>query len=157
MKLVKMADFAVAKNPENLKTMSLGSCVGITLYDPSKKVGGLIHAMLPSSENARSTNNRAKFVDTSIPYLVDELVKNGVAKRRLEAKLVGGADMFSMGNSGTINVGRNNVKKAKEVLSNLDIPLVAEETGGNHGRTTTMDTSDGAVFIRSIKEGNSKI
>jgi chemotaxis protein CheD len=70
---------------------------------------------------------------------------------------VGGADMFSMGNNGTINVGRNNVIKAKEVLSNLGIPLVSEETGGNHGRTTTMDTSNGSVHIRSIKEGEMTI
>lgn len=157
MIIVKMADWSVAKSPENLKTMSLGSCVGVTLYDPNKKVGGLIHAMLPSSENARNTSNSAKFVDIGIPYLIDELVKYGAVKRRLEAKLVGGADMFSMGNNGTINVGRNNIKKAKQVLANLEIPIVAEETGGNHGRTVTLDTSDGTVFIKSIKYGDSKI
>ncbi|MFP4655196.1 MAG: chemotaxis protein CheD [Methanohalobium sp.] len=157
MIIVKMADCAVAKSPENLKTMSLGSCVGVTLYDPTRKLGGLIHAMLPSSENARNTSNYAKFVDLGIPYLVDEMAKYGAAKRRLEAKLVGGADMFSMGNNGTINVGKNNIEKVKQVLSNMEIPIVAEETGGNHGRTTILDTSDGTVFIKSVKYGNTTI
>lgn len=146
---IKMAEFAVSKSPDVLVTYGLGSCLGIVLYDQSAKIGGLIHIMLPKNN---SSNNSAKYADTGIPLLIDKMTAAGARKRRLKAKIIGGAQMFNFGSEKTIsNIGKRNIKKSKEVLKKLRIKIVAEDVGEDFGRTMRFYIDDGKVKITSYK------
>lgn len=148
---VGIADYKIAKNPNRLITLGLGSCVGVTLYDPIVKVGGLLHVMLPDSTSFKDVQKPAKFADLGIPLLVKELSAIGGVFGRLKAKLVGGAQMFSgFDNSLSLNIGQRNTEKSREVLRKMGIPIIAEDVGGNKGRTMILDTSTGSVSIRTI-------
>ena len=113
---VGMADLKVCKYPDNLTTIGLGSCIGIAMYDPSTKVTGLAHIMLPDSTAIRNNTNIAKFADTGIQELYDQMIKKGANRARLVAKIAGGAKMFaiSSGASNTINVGDRNAEASKK-------------------------------------------
>ncbi|MBP1908891.1 chemotaxis protein CheD [Methanolobus bombayensis] len=153
MIIVGMADSAVVKKPEKLTTLGLGSCVGISLYDKSTGVGGMVHIMLPSIESARSKENIAKFADTGIPSLVDDMVDAGAYKHRTTAKIAGGASMFSFNSNTQLNIGERNVTATKNTLDGLKIPIVAEDTGQNYGRTIVLDTENGELTVKSALKG----
>lgn len=145
---VGIADFGIAKSPNILRTV-LGSCVGICLFDEKKKIAGLSHIMLPSRTEKNS--NEKKYADTAIELLVREMENAGAEKSRLIAKIAGGATMFKItGNSMMGEIGKNNVAKVKEVLSALGIKIVAEDTGGNYGRTIDFYSESGVLRIRSL-------
>ncbi len=142
---------ALARSPVKIKTFGLGSCVGITLYDRRERIGGLVHAMLPTINNARTKDNPLKYTDSGIEYLADKIIKKGSPRGRLEAKLVGGARMFE---NQSMNIGERNIEWARNTLERLEIPLVAEDIGKNYGRTVTLDTSTGDLLIRTILRGD---
>ncbi|MDD3043118.1 MAG: chemotaxis protein CheD [Methanosarcinaceae archaeon] len=152
--VVGIADCAVAKKPLKLSTVGLGSCVGITVYDKKIHLGGLLHIMLPSIRQARLKANPAKFADSGIEYLLEEVKKEGAVKRRLEAKIAGGASMFA---NSSFNIGERNIRSVKQTFEDLDIPIVAEDTGKNYGRTIIFDTSTGTLHIKSAFKGNKEI
>lgn len=149
---VGIADLKVASNPNQIITLGLGSCVGLTIYDPINKLGGLVHVMLPDSSQFRNNTNPAKYADTGIPLLLEEVIKLGGKRSLLQAKLAGGAQMFSFGDSkvSTLKIGERNVEKAKEMLNKLGLKIVSEDTGGNYGRTIILDTENGGLLVRSI-------
>jgi chemotaxis protein CheD len=153
MIIVGMADSAVAKKPAKLTTLGLGSCVGISLYDKSTGVGGMVHIMLPSIENARAKDNIDKFADTGIPALIDTMVEEGAYKHRTTAKIAGGASMFSFNSKTQLNIGERNVAATKDALKLLKIPIVAEDTGQNYGRTIVLDTENGELTVKSALKG----
>ncbi|MCQ4087212.1 chemotaxis protein CheD [Saccharibacillus sp. JS10] len=152
---VGMADLNVVGNAGILRTTGLGSCVGLTLYDPQTKVAGMAHVMLPSSDIARENQiNVAKYADTALPILVDKLVEIGASKRRLIAKMAGGAQMFAFAGSGdTMRIGPRNVESCKEMLKKLGISLLSEDTGANYGRTIEINSETGILTIRSVQKG----
>jgi chemotaxis protein CheD len=153
MIIVGMADSAVAKKPVKITTLGLGSCVGVAMYDKSSCIGGMVHVMLPSIENARSKDNLSKFADTGIPYLLECMIREGAAKSAIKAKIAGGARMFSFSSNAQLNIGERNVTATKESLKKLRIPLIAEDTGENYGRTIVLDTENGELIVKSaLKE-----
>jgi chemotaxis protein CheD len=156
---VGMADLNIAAGGAVLRTMGLGSCVGLTLYDPFIKLGGMAHIMLPSSEIAREGQfNTAKYADTAIPELIKLMTNNGAVARRLAAKLAGGAQMFAFAAGGdSMRIGPRNVEAAKLALEKFGVPLAAEDTGGNYGRTVELDTRSGVYSIRSVQFGVKEI
>ena len=155
---VGMADYKVGRAPATLISYGLGSCIGISLYDPQTKIGGLLHIMLPDSSKSRSNENRAKFADTGIIDMLQELQKMGAVKSRLVAKLAGGAQMFAFANASDImRVGVRNVEASKEILKGLSIPIVGEDTGKNYGRTVQIDLSTGIYTVKTIDKGNKEI
>jgi len=156
---VGMADLNVAEGGATLKTTGLGSCVGLTLFDPKQLVAGMAHIMLPSSDIAREGQlNIAKYADTAIPELLKQLLRLGADRRRLVAKLAGGAQMFAFSGTGdSLRIGPRNVESTKLALESLDIPVVAEDTGGNYGRTIEFDSRSGVLFIRSVQYGVKEI
>lgn len=101
---VGMADLNVCKAPDVITTLGLGSCIGLVLYDPVTKVGGMVHYMLPDSTKVRNNSNIAKFGDTGIRELLKRVVAAGASKPRLIAKIAGGARMFEV--SGLSDVGK---------------------------------------------------
>lgn len=152
---VGMADLNVIRGHGLIRTTGLGSCVGVTLFDPLLKLAGLAHVMLPSSSIAREgALNIAKYADTAVPELVSKLSALGASQSRLVAKMAGGSQMFTFAGTGdSMRIGPRNVESCKAMLSQLGIPLLAEDTGGNYGRTIELDCETGILFIRSVQMG----
>ncbi|HHW56571.1 MAG TPA: chemotaxis protein CheD [Clostridia bacterium] len=151
---VGMADAKVTQSPGILTTIGLGSCVGIVLYDPITKISGLVHIMLPYSNKISDNSNKLKFADTGIQFLIDEMIKLGANSKRLVSKIAGGSQMFSSKlNSDIMNIGERNVTATKEVLEKIGIPIVAEDVGGNYGRTIEFYSEDGKLLIKTIGYG----
>ena len=148
---VGMADLNVCVAPNGITTLGLGSCVGIALRDPVTKIGGLAHIMLPDSTSIRNNTNIPKFADTGIEELVKQVVAKGASRARLVAKIAGGAQMFSANKqSPLLRVGENNVAAVKKKLSELNIRLLAEDTGADYGRTVVFYPETGEYLIRAI-------
>lgn len=148
---VGMADLKIAKAPDSLTTLGLGSCIGLTLFDPVAKIGGLVHYMLPDSTKLKNNTNIAKFGDTGIRELYRQMTLAGANPRRVVAKIAGGAKMFEVsGMSSVGNVGERNAEQAKIVLKELKIPLIAEDTGLNYGRTVVLDCENGDYIIKAV-------
>jgi chemotaxis protein CheD len=155
---VGMADYKVGRNPASLISYGLGSCVGIALFDPVAKIGGLAHIMLPDSTQARSTENPAKFADTCLPLMLAELLKMGAAKSRLQAKIAGGAQMFTFANATDImRVGERNSETVRMLLKKLDLRLIAEDCGGNYGRTVELKLDSGVFRVKTIDKGEKEL
>lgn len=152
---VGMADLNIIQQAGLIRTTGLGSCVGLTLYDPLAKMAGLAHVMLPTSTIAREGElNIAKYADTAVPALLEQLLSSGADKKRIVAKMAGGSQMFTFAGTGdSLRIGPRNVESCKEKLSELGIPLLAEDTGGNYGRTIELDCETGILFIRSVQKG----
>ena len=148
---VGMADLNICRDPDIITTLGLGSCIGIALYDPSTKIGGLAHIMLPDSTKIRNNSNRSKFVDSGMEDMLKQLEEVGGSRRRLIAKLAGGAKMFDFADENeNTSIGYQNVQAAKKILEELRIPLVAEDTGENYGRTIVFDPETNALEIRAV-------
>ncbi|MBU5437682.1 chemotaxis protein CheD [Tissierella sp. MSJ-40] len=155
---VGMADLNVTKSPNILTTLGLGSCVGIALYDKVNKIAGLAHIMLPSSKEIKNNQNRAKFADTGIEELVKIMLKEGANKNNLVAKIAGGSQMFSFSsNNDILKIGERNVIATKNILKEMNIKIISEDTGGNYGRTIELNSLDGSLFIRTIGHGEKTI
>jgi chemotaxis protein CheD len=155
--LVGVSSYYVGRNPSRLICIGLGSCVAIALHEPQNHMGALAHAMLPSYHEGRDKSNPGKYVDTSIYLMVDELAELGAEKRRIKAKIVGGAQMFSFISSDALDVGRRNIEWAKRTLKEEGIPIVAEDVGGKRGRTMTFDLKTGIIEIKTNGEKNKEI
>ena len=148
---VGMADYKVCTTPNTLITLGLGSCVGITLYDKVYKVAGLAHIMLPSSLEIKNNSNKAKFADTAIDEMIKDMILLGAKKRNLVAKLAGGAQMFSFSTKNDIlRVGERNSEACKLKLKEVGIRIIAEDIGGNFGRTIELNSEDGSLMIKAI-------
>lgn len=151
---VKVADYAVAADGI-ISTIGLGSCVAIMLYDSSAHVGGMAHVLLPNEAMSRDRTNPAKFPRTAIPLLIDEMRRLGAQSERIRAKIVGGASMF--GNllpPGGINIGERNIAAVRDVLAGANVPIVAEDTGSDYGRSVFFYMGDGRVEVRSLRKGS---
>ena len=155
---VGMADYKVGRAPSTLISYGLGSCIGISLYDPQTKAGGLLHIMLPDSTQARPTDNPAKFADTGLPLMLKDVLELGASRTRLVAKIAGGAQMFAFANATDImRVGARNAEAAKKILKEMNIRLLAEDTGGNYGRTVQINLNDGVYKVKTIDKGEKEI
>lgn len=156
---VKIADWAVQKGRGALITIGLGSCVGIVLYDLQNKAGGLAHILLHNSRdfpNKSKPFNPAKYVDTAIPLLVEELEKIGGRRSRLQAKIAGGSQLFKNQKAGE-SVGEKNIRMARQVLRKLDIPIIGEDVGGGHGRTVHFFVETGKMIVSTVGKGEKEI
>lgn len=155
---VGMADYNICQGSDSIITLGLGSCVGVVLYDRVSKTAGMLHAMLPDSTKIRNNSNRAKFVDTGLEDLLNQLQKAGVNKSNLIAKIAGGAKMFSFSvESEMASIGDRNVEAAKKELTRMGIRVVAEDTGLDYGRTIEFYPETGVLEIRAVGKGTSTI
>ena len=152
---VKVADCAVGRDDQTLITIGLGSCVAIMLYDEAARVGGLAHTLLPDESMARDRSNPGKFPASAVALLLAEMTRIGANVRRVRAKLVGGASMFSnLIPAGSIQIGERNVSAARQALRACGVPIIAEDVGSDHGRSVHFFIEDGRVEVRSLKKGN---
>jgi len=150
--IVGVGELAVAEHPQVLVTQALGSCVGLTLWDPIRRAGGMAHIMLPTLGDTASEGLRFRFATSAVPALVDMLADAGSPKRRLVAKLAGGAAMFGA-DTGSASIGARNVAQTRLELTDLGIPLRAEDTGGGHARTIELHLDTGILLVRSYVFG----
>ena len=152
--IVRVADLRAGSGTDVLLTIGLGSCVAILLYDATARVGGLAHVLLPSPALSRKDGNAAKFPQTAVPRLVELMCAQGASVRRMTARLVGGASMFSgLGAPGTIQMGERNIVASRQALHHQGIAIVAEATGGDFGRTVRLWVADGRVEISTVAHG----
>jgi chemotaxis protein CheD len=169
---VGIAELAARPDGATLVTSGLGSCVGIALFEPRGGVLGLAHSMLPvaaegperdctgpddpeaipATTDGGRCEESAKYVDTAVPALVDRMRDNGARADRIRAKLAGGSTMFEF-NSADQSIGARNVAAARQTLDRLGIDLVAEDVGGEHGRSLELRGADGELAIRSANQG----
>jgi chemotaxis protein CheD len=150
---VRIADHAVAKGDAVVATLGLGSCVAIALHDAEYGVGGLAHVLLPSRELSRDSANRAKFAESAVPMLLEEMRWLG-SRGRVVAKIAGGASMFSglLPGAGH-NIGERNVAATRTALDAAGIELVGRDTGGDFGRSVYLHLRGGRLVVRSLARG----
>ncbi len=145
---IGIADSKVARSPDTLTTLGLGSCVGLVLYDAMAKIGGMVHIMLPIAKG--DAINRFKYADTGLEALLKDVLAQGASRSRLYAKMAGGATMFGTSTQNDmLRVGERNVEMCHRLLHELHIPLKSEETGGNTGRTIEFSCATGELKIRT--------
>lgn len=150
--IVGISDYKTAKKPDRLITYALGSCVGTCLYDGLTGFAGLSHILLPDSTISKTDANIMKYADTAIEALVREIERHGIRRTMLKAKIAGGANMFVTQSKG-MNIGERNIIAVKQELQRLGIPILAEDTGKNYGRTVEFDPQTGAMTIKSVLHG----
>ena len=155
---VGMADLKLCKAPDAITTLGLGSCIGIAIRDPITKVGGLAHIMLPDSKKIANNTCIAKFADTGIAELVRIMVAAGACRTRLVAKIAGGAQMFALqSKSETMAVGARNAEAVVKILGEMKIPILAQDTGLNYGRTVEFFPETGDFVIKAVGRDVKKI
>lgn len=152
---VGIAKMDVAVSPQVIRTVGLGSCVGVVIYDLYIKMAAMAHVMLPDSSIAKGDmSNPAKFADKAIPELLSILRGNGAEQEHLKAKMAGGAQMFKLSGMNEITrIGPRNVEEVKRQLSLHQVRLIAEDTGGDKGRTIDFDPETGILSVRTVRRG----
>ncbi|ARS88867.1 chemotaxis protein CheD [Natrarchaeobaculum aegyptiacum] len=149
---VGISELVVSEGDDTLTSYGLGSCLAIALYDPDEEIGGLAHAMLPSGDAVENGDAKpGKYADTAIRALLRRMVERGATYTAVEAKLAGGSDMFEFESFGD-GVGRRNVAAARAELEKLGVPIVAEDVGGEHGRTVTFTPGTGELLVKTADE-----
>lgn len=133
---------------ESLITYSLGSCIGVAVYDPVQKLGGMIHYMLPQSKISpeKAMIKPAMFADTGIPLLLDSLCAEGAAKDRLILKVAGGAQL--MDDNKLFNIGERNFLMLRKIIWTYNILIRGQHVGGNIARTLKLDIATGKVVVK---------
>lgn len=146
---VGLAEIKISQDPQDvLVAFGLGSCVGVGIFDPGLPLGGMLHAVLPSSSNSNDPNP-AKYVDTGIQELLNLMVKQGLNRARMRVRIAGGANMLNLGTkTAAFDIGTRNIEMAKFTLNNLGIKIKSEEVGGQIGRTVRLYVCDGRMTIR---------
>lgn len=142
--MIGIGEYRVGSFP--MMTIGLGSCIGLTLYDPNLKLGAMVHIMLP--ESSGRMDRPGKYADTAVPLLVNELNALGSKNRSILAKIIGGACMFEYFGT-NLNIGERNAEKVRIKLKEHNIQLAGEDVGGKIGRSVTfLPANDGKVSIR---------
>lgn len=148
----------ISTDPDTtLITYALGSCLGISIYDPVARVGGLLHAMLPDSSlnPERAAINPCRFIDTGVPKLFHACYAAGARKERLEIKVAGGASAHADPSTDTFQIGKRNILMLRRLLWKNSVLIKAHDLGGHGSRTMLLDIATGEVRIR--RQGNELI
>ena len=154
---VRMGELAVARQNEVLAAVGLGSCIGVALVDTKLGLAGLAHVLLPEPASGRE-GGPARFATTAVPALLQAMLDAGASRDRLVAKMAGGASMFTgLSSSGIAAVGMRNADAVRRALEQLKIPLVAEDIGGNWGRTIHVQAHDGAYIVSNVRRDDVRL
>ena len=144
-----LAEFASSRDPElTFITYALGSCLGVTVYDPVARIGGLLHVMLPTAsvDSGKAKTRPGMFVDTGLPHLFHSAYRLGAVKSRLIVKVAGGATRLQ---TETQRIAARNVAAVRKVLWQNSVLISAADTGGTDPRTMSLRLSDGKVLIKT--------
>ncbi|MGD8388137.1 MAG: chemotaxis protein CheD [Desulfobacteraceae bacterium] len=155
---VGVADMKVSNDPEAmLVTYSLGSCIGIAVYDPAVKVGGMLHYMLPDSslDPVKAKNNPYMFADSGIAPMFKEAYKLGAKKQRMRIVVVGGAQILDQ--QGFFNIGKRNHMAMRKIFWKNKVMVSHEDVGGNVNRTLKLAINDGACWVKVSGKGEFQV
>jgi len=144
-----VADMVVSNDPSaELVSYSLGSCLGITVYDPARKVGGLLHVMLPDSsiDPVKAAASPFMFVDTGVPRLFQAVCSLGGERGRLVTRVAGGAQLLD--ENGVFNIGERNYRALAAELARSGHAIHGQDVGGISSRTLRLDLASGQVTVR---------
>ena len=147
---VGIGDMKFTRGGGTVITYALGSCIGITMYDPGLKLGGLLHIMLPSRSDPNDPKVY-KYADSGIREMIRKLTAFGMVKSRTVVKIAGGAKMFDIkGNADFGNIGERNAAMVKKILLEERMRVTSEDTGGAYARTMVLKVDTGEVLIRTV-------
>lgn len=152
--IVGISDMKVSNKPDDfLITYSLGSCIGVVIWDPVAKVGGLLHYMLPDSslDKEKAEAKPFMFADTGIPCLFKETYKFGAVKNRLIVKVVGGSQI--MDNAGIFNIGKRNQAVLRKMFWKNQVMVAKEDVGGTGNRTVSLEIGTGITHLKVSGRG----
>lgn len=153
---VGMGEIQVSNNPVDIITApGLGSCIGLSIYDPVAKIAGMAHIVLPDSNNSSTislkTSLPGKFADTAVPEVLNQMYKLGAKKQNLIIKISGGAQMFNFEKGGNVlNIGMRNAIAVKSHIAKEGLTIKTTDTGGNKGRTVKIEVKTGTVCVKII-------
>ncbi|MEZ5063424.1 MAG: chemotaxis protein CheD [bacterium] len=150
---VDIADIRVSKDPASvIVTYALGSCVAVIVHDPIRRIGGMIHYMLPLAQTApdKARGNPAMFADTGIPVLFRSVYELGCRKEDLVVKVAGGGSLYD--DKGTFEIGRRNYVVLRKMFWKTGVMIAAEDVGGSKSRTVRLNVGTGQVVVRSQGE-----
>lgn len=152
---IGLGEWSVSSDPETvLVGYGLGSCIGVSMYDPETRTGGMAHIVLPEKLSAATEDAGAKFADSGIERLIGELERVGCKRSRLVVKLAGGAQLLSLPLNGHHwDIGERNVAAVKEALRRGGLTAIGADVGGVYGRTMRFSISDGGVVVSTVGRG----
>jgi len=148
--IVGVADMKMSNNPEeSVITYSLGSCIGLVIYDPAVKVGGMLHYMLPESsiDQGKAKQRPYMFADSGIPRLFKSAYKLGAAKQRMRIYVAGGAEILDQ--KGFFNIGKRNYMALKKMFFKNNVMINKQDVGGNVNRTVRIEIATGDIYIKT--------
>lgn len=148
--IVGVADMKVSNNPsESVITYSLGSCIGLVIYDPAVKVGGILHYMLPESsiDKEKAAAKPFMFADTGIPMLFKTAYGLGAVKTRIRIYVAGGAEILDQ--RGFFNIGKRNYMALKKMFFKNDVIIHKQDVGGNINRTVRLEIGTGEIYVKT--------
>jgi len=152
--VVGIADMKVCNDPDvTLVTHSLGSCIGLAVYDPAVRVGGILHYMLPESEMDpdKARKNPLMFADTGIPILFKSCYELGAVKGRMIVKVAGGSQVMDA--SGVFNIGKRNYAALRKIFWRNKVLVDAEDIGGMANRTMWLSIATGELSLKISDKG----
>ncbi|MFZ2087693.1 MAG: chemotaxis protein CheD [Desulfobaccales bacterium] len=147
--VVGVADMKVSSQGSDvLVTHALGSCIGVAIFDPVAKVGGIIHYMLPDSnlDPIKGKEQPLMFADTGLPLLFRECYRLGAQKPRLRVKVAGGSQV--LGNREFFQIGRRNYAALRKIFLKNNVLIDNEDVGGTKARTLFLEIATGIVWIK---------
>jgi len=134
---------------EELVCLGIGSCIAIGIYDPGSRVAGMAHLVLPESIEGRENGKSARFVDTGIPLLVQEMEALGASRAGMVVKIAGGAHMIAAVQMDGESIGDRNTVSVRQTVSALGLTIAAEDVGGTRGRTVRLFADSGLLVVSS--------
>lgn len=156
--IIGVSDMKTSNSPaETLITYSLGSCIGIVLYDDVAKVGGILHYMLPDSnlDRSKAESNPFMFADTGIPRLFKATYKLGASKKNLRVVVVGGSQILDQ--NGFFNIGKRNHMAMRKIFFKNNVLVNFEEVGGNVNRTIRLEMKTGEIVLKTSGIGEKTV
>lgn len=156
--VVGISDMKVSNEPaDTLITYSLGSCIGVVIWDPVAKVGGLLHYMLPDCtlDRRRAEQNPYMFADSGIPRLFKEAYRLGAVKNRMVVKAVGGSQI--MDESEIFNIGKRNYMALRKIFWKNKVLITKEDIGGMVNRTISLDVETGTTLLKVSGRGEREL
>ena len=156
--IVGVADMKISnREDDTIITYSLGSCIGVVIYDPVARAGGILHYMLPDSsiDMEKAKMKPFMFADTGIPMLFKQAYTLGAKKPRIKVFIAGGAEILDQ--KGFFNIGRRNYTAMKKMLFRNNVLIDKEAVGGNVNRTVRLEIATGHIYVKTSGKGEKRI
>lgn len=148
---IGIGEIGALRNEGEILSSGIGSCVLVVLYDSMTKVGGAAHILLPDERYSKTQRDKNRFPKPAITNLLKEMESLGAERTKIYARLIGGSSMFEADRHEPI--GDKNIAACRRLLNDLGIPITGEDTGGNWGRSVSLDINTGKIRITTYRIG----